>query len=112
MNLYNLEAIKKFTGLNDETVDLLAKTFLEELEESNKEILELQQTGDNIAIRRAIHKMKPGFIMFGFSEITPLMTEILDMDMAQVDEQLASQKISSYLAFALELESDMKSKMQ
>ena len=112
MNLYNLEAIKNFTGLNDETVDLLAKTFLEELEESNKEIIEIKETEDKTLIRRAIHKIKPGYIMFGFSDIIPVINEILEADPDSLGQSDFDYMISEYLEFSVGLEAEMKSKLQ
>lgn len=105
--LFNTTAIKEFTGLNDDTVLILSKTFLEELKESNLELKNLLIKKNWNGIRSCIHKMKPGFIMFGFHQVIDLMKEILDMSMNDLVADQITKKVDQYLEFAKELEADM-----
>lgn len=106
-NLFNTVAIKEFTGLNDDTVLILSKTFLEELTESNQELKNLLNNKDWNGIRSCIHKMKPGFIMFGFHQVTDLMKEILDLKMTNQLADKITDLVQQYLEFSRELEADM-----
>ncbi len=106
---FHTTAIKEFTGLDDNTVNILSKTFLDELHESNRELKSMINQKDLPAIRACIHKMKPGFVMFGMSEIVPVMKDILEMKTSRKHVPVYLEKVGQYLEFALDLEHEMQS---
>ena len=105
--LFNTRAIREFTGLDDQFIRVLSRTFLEDLKESNDQLKQLLASGDWKGIRLCIHKMKPGFIMFGFSQVIPQMKAILDARESATTFETHRTHLEEYLEFALQLQKEM-----
>lgn len=65
MRKYNLDSVKELAGEDDEFVQMLVETFLEEVPYDLEEMNEALYAKDPQATYQKAHKMKPNLLLFG-----------------------------------------------
>lgn len=65
MKKYNLDSVRELAGEDDEFVQMLVETFLEEIPYDLEEMNEALQAKDPQATYQKAHKMKPNLLLFG-----------------------------------------------
>lgn len=109
--MFNTDSIKEFTGLNDEQVEALVRTFHEELSQSNSDISNQLATRNWLALRKSIHTMRPGFIMFGLKEIDSIMSYLLDTEWSSIPTERIQDMVDRYLRLTTDLEKEIANKL-
>lgn len=106
--MFDLAWVKEATGLPQAQIEVLARTFLTEVQESGKKLKSCFDARNWPELRRLAHQLKPAYYLMGVIEVLPFFDYLLHLDQLRPNEAELEQGLQSFLVQSSQLEMEIK----
>lgn len=106
--MFDLAWVKEATGLPEAQIEVLARTFLKEVQDSSEKLKSCFVARNWPELRRLAHQLKPAFYLMGVIEVLPFFDYLLNLNPRRPDEAELEQGLLTFLVQSSQLEMEIK----
>lgn len=106
--MFDLDRVKEATGLPEAQIEVLARTFLTEVQESGEKLKSCFAARNWPELQRLAHQLKPAYYLMGITDVLPFFDYLLHLNRHRPDEAELEQRLLSFLVQSSQLEREIK----